>query len=1165
MKNKSTAALALLLSATLALAPCQIVGATDVSEPSAVDGSTEAEAPIFELVDPEEEGLEDAASSIEGEATELPVEEQDPQEETRVIIVMEGDSVLDAGFDTKDIGENKAAAAMSEKMEAEQEAQAEKISEEALDGEDLEVNYSFTLLTNAFSTEVAFEDIEKIEKVDGVAGVYVAEQYEPMEEVANPQTITSGDMVGGYSTWDAGYTGAGTRIAIIDTGIDEDHPSFDGGAYMAHLEETAEDAGKEVADYNLLEQEEIAAVLPQLNATKRFDGLSADKLYLSEKIPFAFNYIDKDLDINHAHDKKGDHGTHVSGISTANVYVPDADAETGYAKQPVGVVGVAPDAQLITMKVFGKGGGAHTDDYMAAIEDALVLKADVVNLSLGSSAAGYSSDTETYINDIFEKLEGTSTVVSISAGNSGRWGDDTVYGANLSQDVDMDTVGSPGSYVNALTVASAVNSGYTGYYIVVDGNEIFVTPASDSLSGNFQNLDTSAKKNGTQFPYVFLESKGEASDYEGLDVKDKIVFVSRGAITFGEKQMNAEAAGAAGLIVYNNTTGSLGMTLQGSTATTTPTVSIKQSEAEAIKKTGEKVAEGVYEGTLTIVGNAKTNPTAADGYTMSDFSSYGVPGTLDLKPEITAPGGNVFSTVDNGTYANNSGTSMAAPSIAGQSALVSQYLKENHIAEDNDISVRTLAQSLLMSTATPLHEGNDQSQPAYSPRSQGAGLANVKDAISSPSYILVGEKEGNDGKVKVVLGDDPEKTGTYAFDFDVYNMSEDPQYYVLDSTVMTEKLVEKNGQGFITGASYELSPEVTLTADDTSLVYDLNEDGKINAKDRKVFLQVVNGTKKVAKVSDNEKYYDFNKDGVVNTKDVYAFAKQLKGGEAVADLGLELVKVEDTTKISAKITLSEQDRAYLAKYENGMYVDGFIYVNGNVNLSVPFLAFYGSWMDAPMFEHFDFMQYVHDEDYAENAVIYTGISKTNFLSFYPLGQEDEMYYVPNMIAADAMYVADRNAISSENGTVLGAQYFSLIRNASRLILTIKDQTTGEVYFEKVENENYASFVSDGGWKNTLQALTLMWAGTDKDGKKLPDGTKVEICLQAIPSYYDDVEDVSTLQAPGMFLRTPMTIDNTKPVVSDAVRAEDGSYDLTLYDNRYTAAVTVIASDKKTVL
>ena len=55
------------------------------------------------------------------------------------------------------------------------------------------------------------------------------------------------------------------------------------------------------------------------------------------------------------------------------------------ARQENGVVGVAPDAQILAMKVFGKNGGAYDSDYMAAIEDAILLGCDTVNLSLGSS------------------------------------------------------------------------------------------------------------------------------------------------------------------------------------------------------------------------------------------------------------------------------------------------------------------------------------------------------------------------------------------------------------------------------------------------------------------------------------------------------------------------------------------------------------------------------------------------------------------------------------------------------------------------------------------------------------------------------------------------------------------------------------------------------------
>ncbi|ADL35362.1 serine protease subtilisin family [Butyrivibrio proteoclasticus B316] len=1141
---------------------------TVVADESAQEASSAAEAdsekasseenedaPLFEKVDPKEEGLEDPSTALNGEVTELPEEKKDPDEQTRVIIVMEGDAVLDKGFDTENLADNSEAMSLSENIIAEQEETIEKISEEALDGEELDVNYNLSILTNAVSADVAYKDIENIVNVDGVAAVYVAQKYDP-QETAEPMTITSGDMVGSYTTWAAGYTGAGTRIAIIDTGIDADHPSFDAGAFDAHLNETAEAAGKSVADYSLLTAEEIAAVLPNLNVAQKNQGVTAEQLYLNEKIPFAFNYVDKDLDVTHDNDNQGDHGTHVSGISTANYYVPNSSSESGYARQDVGVVGIAPDAQLITMKVFGKGGGAYSDDYMAAIEDALLLKADVVNLSLGSSAAGYSSDSEEYVNGIFKKLEGTSTVVSISAGNSGRWTDDSTYGVNLSKDVNQDTVGSPGSYTNALTVASAVNNGMVGnYFATADGKKIFYTDGNDTLAPKFATLDTTG--NGTDYPFVLIAGTGVPTDYEGLDVTDKIVFVQRGAITFGEKQMNAEAAGAKAVIIYNNQPGTISMTLQGSTAVI-PAVSITLADAQIIAADSEQIADNAFAGTITVSSKIGVKTDTSDGYTMSDFSSYGVPSSLDLKPEITAPGGNIYSTRDGGTYGLMSGTSMAAPSISGQSALVEQYIRENGLADKTGLSVRTLAQTLLMSTAIPLHEDNDPSAPEFSPRSQGAGLANVYNAVSTPSYVLVGDKAGNDGKVKVVLGEDPEKSGNYSFAFDVYNMTDVPQYYVLDSTVMTEQLYEQSGITYFAGSSHVLNPSVSLSASDTALVYDINADGTVNKDDRKALLQVINDSAENQVIDQNQDYFDLNDDGVLNTKDVYLFGKVLNGKSDVANLGLEVVRVTDQTTVNVNINLSDADREYLAGFENGIYVDGFVYVKGNVDLSVPFLAFYGSWMDSSMFEDFDFEESVHNPAYS--AQTYTGISKTNFLSVYPLGDyssENEMYFIPNLVTDDAQYVPDRNAISSQNGTALGSMYYSLIRNASRVIMSITDRNTGEVYYEDTQLENYAAFIYQGQWENYIQYLDLMWKGTDKDGNALEDGVEVDVTLEAVPSYYDNVEDPTTLKGKGLYLTTPIAIDNTEPEIVGAAQNEDGKYNISVYDNRYVSSVLIL--------
>ncbi len=66
-------------------------------------------------------------------------------------------------------------------------------------------------------------------------------------------------------------------------------------------------------------------VLEQLNASKKMPGVTADQLYVNAKIPYGFNYVDDDLDITHANDKQGDHGSHVTGIAAGNRYIKNED------------------------------------------------------------------------------------------------------------------------------------------------------------------------------------------------------------------------------------------------------------------------------------------------------------------------------------------------------------------------------------------------------------------------------------------------------------------------------------------------------------------------------------------------------------------------------------------------------------------------------------------------------------------------------------------------------------------------------------------------------------------------------------------------------------------------------------------------------------------------
>lgn len=168
---------------------------------------------------------------------------------------------------------------------------------------------------------------------------------------------------------------------------------------------------------------------------------------------------------------------------------------------------------------------------------------------------------------------------------------------------------------------------------------------------------------------------------------------------------------------------------------------------------------------------------------MSDFSSWGPTPDLKLKPEITAHGGEITSAVPGG-YDEYSGTSMAAPNMAGAVALLRQHVEETYGLSGK--ALRARVNQLLMSTATMAL--NEEGNP-YSPRKQGAGLAGIKEAIETDGYITVKDADGNDlDKTKLELGDDKAKKGEYSMKFTVHNVSDAETSYKPKAYVMTETL-----------------------------------------------------------------------------------------------------------------------------------------------------------------------------------------------------------------------------------------------------------------------------------------------------------------------------------------------------------------------------------------
>ena len=1042
-----------------------------------LDPSTLHAPKLGEITDAEE--VPDKVQS--GEITLEDIAQMDEEElnrKVRVSIFMKEKTVLDQ-YSVSQVN-SAGAKAFRSKLESKQMDVEKKIN--LAIGRKLNVKWRFTIAVNAISAETTYKDIAKILKVKGVKSVELEKRYKALEEdvnVAQPNTsLTSTGMVGATAAWQDGYTGAGMKIAIIDTGIDVEHQSFDPDAF----------------DYAIAEEEMEDSLFTEemVDLYKEYDMLNGKGEYINSKIPYAYNYVDLDMDIEHINDTQGEHGSHVAGISAANRYVDtDGDGEYEDAASSVFAVGMAPDAQLFVMKVFGKYGGAYDSDYMAAIMDAMVMECDACNLSLGSAEPGFTFHTQ--YQDVMNYLTSEyneGMVVSISAGNAGTWAQ-SITGEPFMDDVNMDTVGSPGSFINALTVASAENIGTTGMPLTFDGSKlVYYTKGTG---------DMSALSNEEGYDYVYIDDNGYPEDYEAADeaigLDGKIVIVNRGDITFIEKGNNAISYDPKGLLIANNVKGTIGMLLDDYTGDF-PIASITLADAVDIKEgaeetktisvtpmvtdeeTGEQVPGESYEvtcyvGKVTVADVVSTNiNNTLEDTEMSDFSSWGVAGSLLMKPEITAPGGNIYSvagtnktkqgSIAGGTteYELMSGTSMAAPHIAGLSAILLQKIKDNDIALLNKdladgYSNRAIAQSLLMSTAVPMQPYAEEGYKGYlSILQQGAGLADVSKAMNAGSVIMMNDAgmttatgAAQDGKVKVELGDDPYKDGKYQYSFKIFNITDDDQEFELSTDIFTQYLDTEYGT--ITGSTEDLASSVNYTwiSSETTDLYDVDMDGDTDGSDAQAILDYITGAVDESEL--NIDRADVDKDGEITSQD----AQFILNWTPENYDSTYVVPAHSTADVTVNLTVSGIDEEL---YVNGAYIEGFTYADcitktdEGVSLeythSIPILGFYGDWTEPSMYDRLSYYDYwdcmanegidiskpIDVEQYGDytyaDAWSYSGEYRTNYLMLKRNGES--FIFSGNPYAVEESFPADKLAIS--NDTKIENFSYNLIRPTGTL-------------------------------------------------------------------------------------------------------------------------------------
>jgi len=628
----------------------------------------------------------------------------------------------------------------------------------------VEPQRQYTTLLNGFSATVTYGQYKAIRKLDCVQSAFISPTFELL-----PDTANSNRMIGGGSYNTTGFTGEGMLVAILDTGVDMGHEVF-----------------KAAPKSPSLTQEKLRTLLEtyDFQVESIIKGISVSNLYYSAKIPFQFDYGDKDKDGNPG--EKGSHGTHVASTAAGNVGVNDA------------VMGVAPQAQIINMNVFKSSGGASYSDILAALEDCILLGVDVANLSLGSDCGYIDYDSEDAFTksllDVFERTGESGVSLAVAAGNAynAAYGD-AFGGKALASNPDYGLVSEPSTYGESLSVAAVSNGVVNSPYVTVGGKNLAyqdsATISDDENAKPFRSLSSRGS-----IEYVVVPNYGAEEDYAGLDLTGKIALVQRGGgMYYEQKERNAANAGAIGMLVYNNVPGMLYMSI---TDWKIPCAFISQAAGEYMKQQETKTLSVASADALV------ESPT----YGMADFSSWGATPELTLKPEITAPGAGIYAAVPGG-YESMDGTSMASPHAAGGMAIVQQALK----ARDNSMTGaqrKHMTDTLLMSTAHVIY---DNDGVPYSPRKQGAGLMSINDAVNTRGYLSVVGME----RPKLELKDDPAMKGVYTMTFTVHNTGSDTLYYDVTPIVLTdttESYVNGNQQEFSTiSGSSRLLPHTFTT------------------------------------------------------------------------------------------------------------------------------------------------------------------------------------------------------------------------------------------------------------------------------------------------------------------------------------------------------------------
>ncbi|HEM5649714.1 TPA: S8 family serine peptidase [Streptococcus suis] len=535
------------------------------------------------------------------------------------------------------------------------------------------------VLTGA-SVEVGKESLSDVKAIAELTSLEESRRIRPTLHTAK-QLVGALKASSKYQT-----DGRGMVIAVIDSGLDIKHKDM-------RLDEGVVPKIKEIT--------------PSTTGTYTL------------KVPHGYNYVSGNDNLYD--DTHEPHGMHIAGTLAGN-----ATDEEVASKQ--GIDGIAPNAQLLVYKIFSndpKNYKAETEDAAyAAIEDAIKHGADVISLSVGYYDSGLPGNA---YYTIAKRAAEKGIIITAAIGNAGASSSDTSF--------DLHTNNALGAVDTATTVGVAATPAVIG---VGSARNTHLVQREFMLNGQSFGYYPIGYTTLTEGKYEFVDAgNGRWEEVQGLDLAGKVAVIKKDKFDLKDAVRNLKFKDVAGLVVINTDQGWNKDYYRTHQLLVDDKTLLSYSSIWGISLSGEdgrrllEVANQSQGNTGLVLKPTIGMKKLIEVPTVSGFSSWGPTVNLELKPEIVAPGEDVYATLNDNRYGSMSGTSMASPIVAGASALLLPRIRQ--MTPPEGMTRMDLLRIILMNTATPLVDVLDSSGHALenSPRQQGAGLLQIDRAFET--------------------------------------------------------------------------------------------------------------------------------------------------------------------------------------------------------------------------------------------------------------------------------------------------------------------------------------------------------------------------------------------------------------------------------------------------